>query len=696
MSETPLTADEPSPETATATRIECRGSTTAPPEPGLHGRTPANIGVVRRRLPVGAECSPDGGVRFRVWAPRRKQVTVVLEDEPDRRAVPLAAEGNGYFSGLSFDAGVGTLYRFRLDDDDALYPDPASRFQPLGPFGPSRVVDPTAFAWTDAGWAGASLRGQVIYEMHIGTFTGERTWAAAARELAELAELGVTCVEMMPIAEFAGRFGWGYDGVDLFAPTHLYGEPDDLCRFVDQAHRHGLAVILDVVYNHLGPDGNYLMHFSPDYFTDRHETDWGAAINFDGLESVPVREFFLANARAWIEEFHFDGLRLDATQSIFDESPEHIVTALAREVRAAARGRATLIVVENEPQHSHLVRSIDRGGFGLDALWNDDLHHSAMVALTGKKEAYYTDYNGSPQEFVSAAKWGFLYQGQRYKWQRRRRGRPALDLPPASFVGFIENHDQVANAAHGWRLHRLTSPGRYRAMTAYLLLAPSTPMLFQGQEFASSAPFLYFADHRGELGAKVREGRAAFLAQFASIATPEVMATLPDPTALDTFERCTLDFEERRSHESMYRMHRDLLRLRRRDPVLSAQRPRGVDGAVLGPEAFVLRFFGEAGADRLLVVNLGTDLTLNPAPEPLLAPPADALWRILWSSDDVRYGGAGVAPIETRQNWRVPGHAAVLLEPQPAAGADDPAGGEEEETEEAESRRDALRRLGAV
>jgi maltooligosyltrehalose trehalohydrolase len=317
-----------------------------------------------------------------------------------------------------------------------------------------------------------------------------------------------------------------------------------------------------------------------------------------------------------------------------------------------------------------------------------------VVALTGKNEAYYTDYNGSPQEFISAAKWGYLYQGQRYKWQRGRRGTPALDLLPAAFVNFIENHDQVANSAQGHRLHRLTSPGRYRAMTAYLLLAPGTPMLFQGQEFASSAPFHYFADHQGELGTKVREGRATFLAQFPSIATPEVMALLPDPTAIDTFERCTLDFGERRSHESIYLMHRDLLQLRRRDPVLSAQQPRGLDGAVLGPEAFILRFFGEAAADRLLVVNLGADLTLNPAPEPLLAPPCGALWRILWSSDDVRYGGAGVAPLETRQNWRIPGQAAVLLEPQPASGTDDPAGGAEEETEEAEVRREALRRLG--
>jgi maltooligosyltrehalose trehalohydrolase len=463
---------------------------------------------------------------------------------------------------------------------------------------------------------------------------------------------------------------------------------------VDEAHGHGLAVILDVVYNHFGPDGNYLREFSADYFTDRHKTDWGEAINFDGPGSEPVRELFLANARAWIDEFHMDGLRLDATQSIFDESGEHVLAAIGREVRAAARGRETIIVAENEPQQTRLVRPVERGGYGLDGLWNDDLHHSAMVALTGKREAYYTDYRGTPQELISAVKWGYLYQGQRYKWQRSRRGTPALDLPPSAFVAFIENHDQVANSALGQRVHQMTSPGCYRAMTAFLLLSPPTPMLFQGQEFASSAPFFYFADHQGELGRMVREGRKGSLAQFRSIATREMMDALPDATALETFERSTLDFAERERHHEIYRMHGDLLNLRHHDPVLRAQRPRGLDGAVLGPEAFVLRFFDEGGADRLLLVNLGADLALNPAPEPLLAPPEDMLWRILWSSDDIAYGGAGVAPVETRRNWRIPGQAAVLLEPQPRSLVDDPATEEGEESEEAEVRREGLRELG--
>src|SRR5919107_1486714 len=271
-----------------------------------------------RRLPVGAEVLPGGGVHFRVWAPGRSRVEVVLEGAGDGAAFRLEPEEDGYFSALVERAGEGALYRFRLDGDEYLYPDPASRFQPLGPHGPSRVVDASSFEWTDKDWRGAALKGQVVYELHVGAFTREGTLAAAAAELKELASLGVTCVELMPVAEFPGRFGWGYDGVCLFAPTHLYGEPDDLRAFVNEAHQHGVAVILDVVYNHLGPDGNYLGQFSRHYFTDRHKTEWGEALNFDGYAAAPVREFFLSNARYWVEEFHFDGLRLDATQSIKD------------------------------------------------------------------------------------------------------------------------------------------------------------------------------------------------------------------------------------------------------------------------------------------------------------------------------------------------------------------------------------------
>jgi maltooligosyltrehalose trehalohydrolase len=612
-----------------------------------------------RRFPIGAEVLPDGGVSFRVWASSRKRVEVLLDSGA---ATELQAEAGGYFSATVPDISHGARYRYRLDGADA-FPDPASRFQPDGPHGRSQVVDPGRFAWTDSAWRGASLRGQVIYEMHCGTFTHEGTWQAARRELPELAAMGITAIELMPVSEFPGRFGWGYDGVGWFAPVRLYGEPDDLRQFIDDAHNLGIAVALDVVYNHFGPDGNYVKQFSESYFTDRYVNEWGEAINYDGPDAAPVREFVCTNAAYWAEEYHFDGLRLDATQQIFDKSPENIMTALARGFRQAAGGRATFIVAENESQRSSLVRPVDKGGLGLDGLWNDDFHHTVRVGITGHNEAYYTDYHGSPQELVSAAKYGYLYQGQRYKWQSKRRGSPAWGIDPWQFVNYIQNHDQVANSVHGERLRRLTSPGRLRAVTALTILAPGTPMLFQGQEFGASQPFLYFADHHAELGVSVRDGRIQFLSQFASMAQPEVRPHFPDPCDPATFEQCKLDFGERITHAAVYQLHKDLLRLRREDPVFRAQSPRALDGAVLGDEAFALRFFGPNGDDRLLLVNLGRDLVLDIAPEPLLAPPEGRLWSTGWSSEDPAYGGSGTAPLDHGTAWRIPGHAAVIMAP---------------------------------
>jgi maltooligosyltrehalose trehalohydrolase len=620
-----------------------------------------------RRYSVGAEPSPQGGVHFRVWAPIRKRVAVVLEG-PDEGEFPLEAEGNGFFSARIADCQPGTLYRFRLDDDRTLYPDPASRFQPDGPHGPSQVVDPGAFRWSDRDWKGVELRGTVLYEMHVGTFTKEGTWAAAERELPELKEVGITCLEVMPVADFPGRFGWGYDGVNLFAPTRLYGTPDDFRRFVDRAHRFGLGVILDVVYNHLGPDGNYLKAFAPQYFTDKYRTEWGEPINFDGPDSGPVRDFFASNAAYWIDEFHLDGLRLDATQNIYDDTPDsskHILAEIGRRVRAAAKGRSTIVVNENEPQHPRIVRPVEAGGYGLDALWNDDFHHAAMVALTGRNEAYYTDYQGNAQEFVSAAKYGYLYQGQWYSWQGKRRGRSGLDLEPAAFITFIQNHDQIANSARGLRAQQLTSPGRYRAMTALTLLLPGTPMLFQGQEFAADGPFLYFADHQPDLAEKVRAGRYEFLSQFRSIADPAMEAVMAAPNDPATFERCKLDFGDRQRQAGLYQLTKDLLTLRRTDPGCRAQRRRGLDGAVLGDQAFVLRYFLDDGMDRLLVVNFGRDLHLPICPEPLLAPPMDTRWRIELSTEDPKYGGGGTSPIDTDEGWWMAGESAALLVPEP-------------------------------
>ena len=498
--------------------------------------------------------------------------------------------------------------------------------------------------------------------MHCGTFTAEGTWRAAIEQLPELARLGVTVIEAMPVSEFPGEFGWGYDGVFPFAPTRLYGTPDDFRAFVDAAHQLGLAVILDVVYNHLGPDGCVFSRFAKAYFTRKYANEWGEALNFDDDWSHGVREYFTANAGYWIDEYHLDGLRLDATQSIHDASDEHIIAAISRRVREAARGRKTILISENEKQHVRMVRPIERGGYGLDALWNDDFHHSAVVALTGRNEAYYSDHRGVPQEFISAARRGYLFQGQRYAWQKQPRGTRTDGLPPAAFVTFLENHDQVANTADGRRLHSKSTPGCYRAMTALMLLMPGTPMLFQGQEMASSKPFLYFADHRPEIAAAVQKGRAEFVAQFPSIASGAARARLSVPHDRSTFDQCKLDWSERDTHAPTYRLHRDLLALRRADAGFRQQAEGTVDGAVIGAEAFVLRFPGDRDEDeRLLVVNLGTDIVAGSFAEPLVAPPEGHRWTTRFSTEHPDYGGEGTPPIVTDAGWRIPGHAAIVL-----------------------------------
>jgi maltooligosyltrehalose trehalohydrolase len=594
----------------------------------------------RRQRPIGAEIGGEG-TSFRVWAPGHREVSVVI----DGVDYVLHAEDDGYFHGVVSGASTGTRYRFRIDGADDTFPDPASRFQPDGPHGDSEVVDPNVYRWSDGNWRGVDKRNLAIYEMHIGTFTREGNWRAAIEQLAALRDTGINLLEIMPVHEFPGRFGWGYDGVDLWAPTRLYGRPDDFRAFVDAAHSHGLGVILDVVYNHLGPDGCYLTKFTPDYFTKKYVNDWGEAINFDGPNAAGVREFFAENAAYWIDEFHLDGLRLDATQSVQDASHENVITLIVRRAREAAKEKEIFIVGENEPQEVKLIDD-----YGLDALWNDDWHHAAMVAATGKREAYYTDYRGTPQEFVSMAQSGFLYQGQYYSWQKDRRGTPSAHLPPESLVCFLQNHDQVANSARGERLQFTTSPGRYRALTALLLLGPNTPMLFQGQEFGSSAPFLFFADHEPELAAKVAKGRRESLEQFPSLKA--LHGDLPAPDDVATFERCKLDHRERDAHPEVVALHRDLLRLR-------MEMIGRVRGAVIGAEVLALRY-----EQRLLIVNLGVEIRMDIVPEPLLAPPLDRRWELRWSSDSLDYGGPGIIPIETKGTWIVPAHAAIVMNPK--------------------------------
>ncbi len=622
---------------------------------------------IQRRYPIGAELIGPNETHFRVWAPKAQHLDLVLEErvanDAKRIFHSLQADEDGYFSGTA-GVGAGALYHFRLNDGENFYPDPASRFQPDGPHGSSCVVDPTKFAWSDAEWRGTAMKGQIIYEMHIGTFTKEGTWHAATEQLAELAHIGITVIEMMPVADFPGEFGWGYDGVDFFAPSHLYGTPEDLRAFIDRAHSLGLALILDVVYNHFGPDGNYLGVFSDDYLVREKENEWGNAINFDGPNSGPVREFFITNGRYWIEEFHFDGFRFDATHAIRDQSSEYIIGAVGRAARKAAGSRSIILIAENDLQEAKMARPRYVGGDDLDGMWNDDFHHSAVVALTGRSQAYYGDYRGAPQEFISAAKQGFLYQGQALSWQKALRGTPTFGISPEVFVSFIENHDQIANTGPGERLRFQTSPGRYRAMTALLLLGPWTPLLFQGEEFGASSPFLFFADI-GDSSVRdaIRRGRAEWLAPFLSVTEEEARRRLPAPDYPDVFARCKLDFSEREKNRELYELHVDLLKLRREDSRFQQQIRGGIDGAVLGPASFVLRYFSKENDDRLLVVNFGKSQVLEPAPEPLLAPASGCRWETLWTSDSPRYGGTGSAAVATQEQWVLPAECAVALQP---------------------------------
>jgi maltooligosyltrehalose trehalohydrolase len=603
------------------------------------------------------------GTQFRVWAPVARRVDVVLTANGSRH--PLSPDNNGYFAGLVRDARAGDRYRFSLDGRE-VFPDPASRYQPEGPHGPSEIVDPYAYRWSEreSKWRGTSLPGQVFYELHIGTFTPEGTYTAAIAQFSRLRDLGITVLECMPICEFAGKVGWGYDGVDLFAPFHGYGSPDDLRSMIDAAHQHGLGVILDVVYNHIGPDGNYLTKYSDRYFA-KDDTEWGPSINFDGEDSCPVREFFLANVAHWISEYHFDGLRLDATQSIHDNGSHgvHILAEIGRYARQAAGARSVVLVAENEPQDSCLICPVEEGGFGLDAVWNDDFHHSAIVALTGRREAYFSDHLGRPQEFISSAKYGYLYQGQHYSWQKKPRGTSSLHLDSSVFVTFLENHDQVANFGNSTHLRLQSNPARYRAMTALWLLGPGTPMFFQGQEYGAETPFHYFANHAGDLAKSVTRGRRKFMLQFADQDTPEMRACAPDPEDPETSFRSRLDPSELQKHPEIVRLHTDLLALRRDDPVFNHRIGSFVDGAVLSDHCFVLRYVTSVSQDRLLVVNLGISLDLPHMPEPLVAPPAGCAWQLRWSSDWHEYGGCGSYAPGRFGSWQIIGECAQLLTP---------------------------------
>jgi maltooligosyltrehalose trehalohydrolase len=648
------------------------------------------------KLTIGATPGPDG-TYFRVWAPNARRVEVVLfENTQPMSYQALQPDGEGYFAATLAGVEPGARYMYRLDGG-APRPDPASRFQPEGVHGPSQVVDPSTYRWSDSGWRGVALDELVIYELHVGTATLEGTFDALIERLDDLRDLGVTALELLPLADFPGERNWGDDGVNLFAPSRAYGGPEALRRLVDAAHMRGLAVLLDVVYNHLGPDGNYLRVFSADYFTARHHTPWGEALNFDGPNSRPVRDYFIANACYWAHEYHIDGLRLDATHAILDDSHPHFLAELAASVRASLPAdRHFPLIAENEHNDPALVRGQgtgDRGqatgdrrqdegfaeatisdtqysipdtpGYGLDALWADDFHHQVRVALTGEREGYFADYSGSAADLAATLHGGWFYIGQHSALLGKPRGAPADDLPPQRFVLCIQNHDQVGNRALGDRLHHQIGLPDYRAMSVLLLLSPYTPMLWMGQEWAASTPFQFFTDHNPELGRLVTKGRLTEFASFAAFAHAEV----PDPQAEATFQRSKLRWEERAEppHDGTLRLYRELLHVRRTHPALRGRSRASFAVAAVGDQTLVLRHSGPAPRDTLLLVlNLRGELRLALGEHPETLAPGDASWSLLLDSEDRRYGGERAARLQsasgTPQQLLLDGPAAVVLE----------------------------------
>ncbi|HEY2907472.1 MAG TPA: malto-oligosyltrehalose trehalohydrolase [Vicinamibacterales bacterium] len=502
-------------------------------------------------------------VTFRVWAPSAHTVKVVVEGDASRGTYEMSAARNHFFEASLPNIEAGTRYRYCLDDD-RLLPDPASRHQPDGPHGPSAVVDPAAFVWTDADWRGVPAERLAIYEMHVGTFTDDGTFAAAESRLGAIADLGITAIELMPIAECAGRWNWGYDGVDLFAPSHNYGTPDDLRRFVNAAHAHGIAVILDVVYNHFGPEGAYVHAFSPYFTTDGYHTPWGPGVNLDREHSKVVRAFFIENALHWVHEYHVDGLRLDACHELRDERPRHFLAELIQTVRRSVETRTLVFIAEDERNCAELITNVGKGGYGFDGVWADDFHHHVRRAVAGDSEGYYRSYSGTVEDIVETLRRGWFYVGQQCEHLNAPRGSDPGGLPLERFIICLQNHDQVGNRALGERLHHQIDLSVYRALTALLLLAPETPLLFMGQEWAASTPFLFFTDHESTLGQAVTEGRRAEFAAFSAFADPATRDRIPDPQDPQSFRASQLAWDEREdpSHAAILRLHKTLLNLR--------------------------------------------------------------------------------------------------------------------------------------
>ena len=525
----------------------------------------------RHDMPFGTQCRDDGSVAFRLWAPAARKVELRLDDVTRPTHTVLARLDKGWFELVTDRAKPGTQYRFRIDDAQTV-PDPASRFQPRDVHGPSEVIDPDAFFWLDHAWHGRKWEEAVIYELHVGAFTPGCTFGAACERLDYLAELGVTALELMPVGDFPGQRNWGYDGVYPFAPDSSYGRPEDLKELVQDAHSRGIMVLLDVVYNHFGPEGNYLGCYAPQFFTNRHPTPWGDGINFDGPESRAVREFFIHNALYWLTEYHFDGLRLDAVHAIADDSSPDILTELADNVRShVAPDRQVHLLLENERNQSRYLQRTPRSEERCrprtyTAQWNDDIHHALHVLITGEEDGYYTDYSERPLDQLGRCLVeGFAYQGEpSFHRNGAVRGETTDDLPLTAFITFLQNHDQIGNRAFGERITKLADPRAIRAASAILLLAPSPPLLFMGEEFGAETPFLFFCDFNKTLAAAVTAGRRDEFSHFAKFRNAAERARIPDPNAASTFAASHLDWSTAAQphHAEWLGFYRKLLKLR--------------------------------------------------------------------------------------------------------------------------------------